>query len=246
MTDDSVLYERDGPIAIITINRAAKHNALDRETGEALARAFQEAERSDAACAVLTGAGDAAFTGGLDLNDPPDPALFIPGAGVVMETPLISAVGGWCVGAGISLVMASDLAVCAENASFLYPEGRIGFTGGIVASLVTRIAQKEAMRLMLLGETLPAEWALRVGLVNEVVPVGAQKQRALEWAHKIAGQAPLVIQTLKRHTAQALPSGPAEQAARVRSELRRIAESADAAEGKQAFFEKRPPTFTGS
>jgi len=246
MSDTGVRFERDGAVAIVTIDRPEKRNALDRTLGNELAAALTEAEQSDAACVILTASGGKAFTGGLDLKDPPDPSTFIPGAGVQMETPLIAAVGGWCVGAGISLVMASDLAVCGDNATFFYPEGRIGYTGGIVASLVTRIAQKEAMRLMLLGEKLPADWALRVGLVNEVVPAGTELEKALEWAHTVAGQAPLVIRTLKRHTAAALPAGPAEIAARTRAELNRFADSRDAQEGKQAFFEKRDPSFDGT
>jgi len=245
MTSTAVRIERRGAVAMITIDCPGKRNALDRAAGDALARAFVAYEAGDATCAVLTGAGDEAFTGGLDVNDPPDPSRFVPGAGVTLEKPLIAAVAGWCVGVGVPLVMMSDLAIAADNARFLYPEGRIGFTGGVAASLVARIPHKEAMRLMLLGEPMSADWAKDVGLVNEVVPAGRQVERAMEWAEIVAAQAPLVVRTLKRFANRILPSGPSEVAARIRGELEAVANSRDAEEGTRAFREKRPPKFTG-
>lgn len=245
MSESGIGYERKGAIAVITIDRPEKRNALDRDMGEALREALAEAERSDAACVVLAGAGDEAFTGGIDLVNPADPARFVPGSGVPMETPVIAAVAGWCVGVGIPLVMNSDLAVASDNTRFCYPEAQVGFSGGMAAPLVARIAHKEAMRLMLLGEVMDASWAREVGLVNEIVPAGQQIERAMEWADKITGHAPLVVRMLKRHASRVIPAGPAEVAARIRGELDVIAQSKDAAEGLRAFREKRPPKFSG-
>lgn len=245
MSDDPVLYEQDGRVATITINRPDKRNVLDRAAGEALTQALARFQEGDARVGILTGAGGKAFTAGIDLNDPPEPWRFLPGAGLDIDKPLIAAVSGWCAGGGIPLVMMCDLAVATEGARFLYPEAKVGFTGGLVASLAARIPHKAAMEMLFLGEPLGAERAREACLVNAVVAEGEHLDKAREWAATLEGYAPLVLRTLKRMIAQTLPAGPVEQAARTWSELDAVAGSRDAEEGRRAFYEKRPPDFEG-
>ena len=107
--------------------------------------------------AVLTGAGDKAFTAGADLKAPPA-TLYrgIPGVGVAVDKPVIGAVAGWVVGGGMVLTTMCDILIAADNARFSYPEVKVGFTGGIISNLAARIPHKIAMELLFLGEPIDA------------------------------------------------------------------------------------------
>src|SRR5664279_2402047 len=119
---------------LISINRPERRNAICAETSLLLQKAFVEFERSPTQrAAVLTGAGNEAFSGGADTGNFPELWRCIPTVGFETNKPIISAVGGWCVGGALVLAMMSDLAVAAENAKFSYPEARLGLTGGIIA-----------------------------------------------------------------------------------------------------------------
>jgi enoyl-CoA hydratase/carnithine racemase len=140
----------------------------------------------------------------------------------------------------------SDLAVAAENSRFSYPEAKLGLTQGMIAGLAGRIPHKVAMEIMLLARVIDAKRAYEVGLVNDLVPVGAQVDAALGMARELAKMAPLVLKTLKRFvTTQVLPSGPSEQFARTKRQLDEVANSEDCAEGFASYREKRPPEFRG-
>jgi enoyl-CoA hydratase len=121
--------------------------------------------------AVLTGAGDKAFSAGADLRDPPGNLYRgIPGVGVAVDKPVIGAAAGWVVGGGMVLTTMCDILVAADNVRFSYPEVKVGFTGGIITNLAARIPHKIAMELLLLGEPIDAKRAYEVGYVNKVVP----------------------------------------------------------------------------
>src|SRR3954462_10625308 len=199
ITMQKVLVETndDGP-TLVTINRTERRNAICAETALLLQKAFVEFERSPIQkTAVLTGAGNEAFSGGADTGNFPELWRCIPTVGFEATTPIISAVGGWCVGGALVLSMMCDLTVAAENAKFSYPEARLGFTGGIIAGLAARIPHKVAMELMLLCRILDAQRDYHVGLVNEVVPTGQQVPVALKMAREMADFSPLVMKTLK-------------------------------------------------
>jgi enoyl-CoA hydratase/carnithine racemase len=232
---------------LVTINRPERRNAICAETALLLQKAFVEFERSPTQkAAVLTGAGNEAFSGGADTGNFPELWRCIPTVGFETSKPIISAVGGWCVGGALVLSMMCDLTVAAENAKFSYPEARMGFTGGMIAGLAARIPHKIAMEMMLLCRIVEVQRAWNIGLVNEVVPVGQQVDVALNMAREMAEFSPLVLKTLKRFvTDGVLAQGPSEQSGRAQRQLHEVKESEDAIEATAAVKEKRRAVYKG-
>ena len=232
---------------LVTINRPERRNAICAETALLLQKAFVEFEASHTQkCAVITGAGNDAFSGGADTGNFPELWRCIPTVGFKTEKPVISAVAGWCVGGALVLSMMCDLTVAAENARFTYPEARLGFTGGLIAGLAARIPHKVAMEMMLLCRGLDPQRAFNIGLVNEVVPTGQQVEAALKMAREMATFSPLVLKTLKRFvTDGVLAQGPSEQSGRAQRALHEVKESEDAEEAKLAVKERRKAAFKG-
>jgi enoyl-CoA hydratase/carnithine racemase len=246
-TTELVRYTRIEPgIALITLDRANKMNALNEAVIVGLMQAWQRFAAGDERVAVLDATGERAFSVGADIRDPPrEMWQGVPSVGVELYKPVIAAVHGWCIGGAYVIVQMCDLVVAAENTVFKYPEAQLGFTGGLIASAVARLPHKIAMEFMLLGEDLPARRAYEAGLVNRVVPNGSQREAALEYARILARSAPLVVTTLKRFALETLNASPAEAAATARRQLLEVRDSADGAEGRRAFAEKRPPDFRG-
>lgn len=241
-----VTYESIDKIAVITINRPEKRNALSVEVVDELAKAWHRLNESDDRVAVLTATGDKAFSVGADLNDiPHDLWRAVPGIGVEVEKPIVGAVAGWVVGGGFVFANQCDLLVAADNTTFLYPEAKVGFSGGLISSLAARIPHKLAMEVLLVGEAFSVQRAYEAGYVNRIVPVGQQREAALEYARKLADNAPLVLQLLKRFAGRVVPKGPSELAAIARRDVDFVTNSADLKEGLASFKEKRKPTFQG-
>jgi enoyl-CoA hydratase/carnithine racemase len=244
---DIVLYESHDRIARITINRPEKRNALNMAVVEGLEAAWRRLNQGDDRVAVFAGAGDKAFSVGADLNEiPHDLWRAIPGVGVEVEKPIVMAASGWVVGGGFVFAQMSDLLVATEDATFLYPEAKVGFSGGLIASLAARIPHKIAMEVMLVGEALTARRAYEVGFVNKLVPPGRHVEGALDYARKLAANAPLVLQLLKRFTGEVVAKGPSERAGLARADVAALTRSADLQEGLAAFREKRKPNFSGN
>ena len=240
-----LVYESRDYVATITINRPEKRNPLSHEVCVQLRDAWHRFNASDDRVAVLTGAG-ASFSVGADLVDLPK-AFWesVPGIGVPVEKPIVAAVSGWCVGGAVVLVMMADLAVATDDARLLYPEAKVGIFGGAMAGLVSRMPHKIAMELMLVGEELSAKRAYEVGFFNKLVPAGQHVEAAQAYAGKIAQNAPMVLQTIKRFANATLPRGPAEHFYPEMGRLTAIMASADMQEGVAAFKEKRKPRFSG-
>jgi enoyl-CoA hydratase len=233
-------------IALITINRADKMNALNEGVIQGLQQAWQRFAASDERVAVLAAAGERAFSVGADIKDAPrEMWQGVPSIGVELYKPVIAAVHGWCIGGAYVIVQMCDLVVAADDTVFKYPEAQVGFTGGLIAGAVARLPHKIAMEFMLLGQDLPARRAYEAGLVNQVVPTGTQREAALAYARILVRSAPLVVTTLKRFALETLNASPAEAAAIARRQLLMVRDSDDGAEGRRAFGEKRPPRFTG-
>ena len=221
----TVRFDLDGHIATVTIDRPESMNAIDRATADALAEAWERV-RSDPEVwvALLTGAGDRAFCAGVDMQDPvvPEQMQAVPGGlhtripfdlkGIDVWKPVVAAVNGHAIGAGMEMLSGTDLRVASENATFGLFEARYGSLpyGGSIARLVRQLPYVHAMRLLLMGEQIDAQEALRIGLVNEVVPQERLMPRACEIAELLCQYDPAVVQGIKEAAVRGLNVGQAQ------------------------------------
>ena len=245
MAESPLTYESRDGVAVITLTRPEKRNAINNDMALALRDAWLRLNESEDRVGVITHAGSH-FTGGADIKGPPEdfPAC-VPNVGVKLDKPLIAAVGGWVVGGGVVIVQMCDLCVAADDARFMFPEAKVGFTGAVIAGLAARIPHKVAMELMLLGGEIDAKRMYEVGLVNKVTKPGEQLDAALKYARTLADNAPLVLEVLREFVGQVITKGPSELAAHGRLAIAGVRRSEDAKEGIAAFKEKRKPRFRG-
>lgn len=245
--NNAVIYESRDRIATITMNRPERLNAINADVETGLAAAWRRLNESDDLVAILTGAGDKAFSVGKDLqyDAVPEYRRFVPGFDISVGKPIVAAVGGWCVGGGLTLVQMCDLCVASENARFSYPEAKLGFAGGLIASLAARIPHKIAMEMILLGDEVSAERAYQVGFVNKVVPQGKHLEAAQEYARRLVQNAPMVLAMFKSFVGQVIPKSPMEHASHAMREVEAVMNSADRQEGMDSFLNKRAPRYQG-
>jgi enoyl-CoA hydratase len=254
VSSPAVRVEHRDHVAVVTIDRPHRRNAINRPTALELAATFDALDSSgEVRAIVLTGAGGT-FSAGMDLRDFPvlgRPA--VPGrgfAGFVQappSVPLIAAVEGWALGGGFEMVLACDLVVAASDARFGLPEVTRGLAarGGGAFRLGRRLPYALAMELLLTGVPLDASRAIEYGLVNRVVPAGTALDAAISLAAAVAANAPLAVaatvQVMRRSTDW--PDGEAFD--RQNEWFDPVFASADAAEGAAAFAEKREPRWAG-
>ena len=240
----AVTVEDRGPVSIIRINRPERLNAINKAVAIELQAAFQAFDRdTEKRVAILSGAGDKAFTSGADVSDLPELWRAIPGVGFKTDKPVIAATSGWVIGGGIVMAMMCDLMVSTESTLFYYPEAKLGTTAGGISSLVARMPHKLAMEIMLLGSKVPASRAYEVGFVNKVVPNGQHEAEALAMADQLLDSAPLVIGALKRLVNEVMPIGPIERMVEISQIIATVRQSEDMQEGIAAYKEKRKPRF---
>lgn len=257
---ERVLVERDGPVLRIGLNRPDKRNAADRAMLAGLAAAYTRLERDDGALVGLVHAAGEHFTAGLDLadvgsdlaggsipfrgDDEVDPWGL---TGPPRTKPVVVAVQGTCLTLGVELILAADIAIAADSAVFGQIEVARGILpfGGATTRLPATVGWGNAMRWMLTGDRFDAEEALRIGLVQEVVPDGTELSRAQALAERVAAQAPLAVRAVLRAARAARSGTERDGAAGLPEELAALAASDDASEGAAAFRERRDPVWTG-
>ena len=255
----SVDLELEAGVAVITINRPERLNAMDAEAYQALADAWARV-RDDpkVRVAVITGAGERSFSTGADIKSfigaPPGLSEFwltqkgqLLNRGLELWKPVIAAVNGYCLGGGMTLLLATDIRVAAEHASFGLSEVKRGVlpANGGTQRLLAQVPHAIGMELLLTGRRIDAATAERWGLVNRVVPMARLMETAMEYATEIASNAPLAVQASKE---MALRSRDMDLATGLRMEqaINRILQSSeDVQEGVAAFSEKRPARFRG-
>ncbi|PWT71418.1 MAG: enoyl-CoA hydratase [Proteobacteria bacterium] len=246
-------------VLLLGLNRPEKRNAFDlqmyAELGLALARLDHD---SSLRCGLLFAHG-AHFTGGLELPQwlpffrdgrmPPlaDGACDPLGLDLdrTVHKPVVMAVQGWCLTIGIELMLAADIRIAAEDTRFAQIEVKRGIypVGGATMRLAEEVGWGNAMRVLLTAEEFSAQDAFRIGLVQEVVPVGAHYQRALELAQVIARQSPVGVQATLASARLARRDGSRAAQARLMTNLQTAIASDDAVEGLNAFLERREPRF---
>jgi enoyl-CoA hydratase/carnithine racemase len=250
--------ERDGHVVTITLNRPEVLNAMHPAGHRELARAFDDyAADPELRVAIVTGAGDRAFCVGTDLKtlaatgDHEKPSTGF--AGIThrfdLWKPVIAAVNGLCLGGGVEILAACDLALAADHAEFGLFEPRVGLAalgGGALQRLARELPMKEAMWLVLRAQRISADEARRIGLVNKVVPRAELMIQARAVADELLACAPLALQASKQVMLQSLEEPDFAKAMTRRYEAaERMLASEDAVEGPRAFAEKRKPNWKG-
>lgn len=255
---ETITVERRGKVAILTINRPDKLNALNTKVHTEGVIALDELRQDDAVrVLVITGAGERSFIAGADISE-------FEGQTPVTQRnlfhektffnsidafpkPVIAMVNGFCLGGGNELAMACDLRICSENARFAQPEINLGIMcgGGGTQRLTRLIGEGRSMEMVLTGDMIDAKTAEKIGLVNHVYPAAELEAKTMELAEKIAEKAPIALQLSKEAVKFAARSNLDEGLRREVDLFAICFSTEDKQEGVSAFLEKRKPEFKG-
>jgi enoyl-CoA hydratase/carnithine racemase len=257
---ERITFERDGRLAIITINRPERLNAIDAQTSYELHSAFWSFREDDGLwVAVLTGSGDRAFSTGNDLVAMAErmagkgggETFRAPFGGITRDfecwKPIIAAINGYCLAGGLEIALCCDIRVAAEHAQFGVPEvtrGIIPAAGG-TQRLPRSLPRGIALELLLTGARFDAQWALRYGLVNYVVPAVEVLPKARELAATICENGPLAVRAAKESALRGVDLSLEDGLKQEIEYSRRVLSSEDAREGPLAFAQKRKPEYKG-
>jgi enoyl-CoA hydratase len=257
-TYETLLVDQDGAVAVLTINRPEKRNALSAQVRADLIAAL-DALRDDESVRVLviTGAGEKAFVAGADIAEfaertPLQQRATMTGRRVFDEIaaypkPVIAMINGFCLGGGCELALGCDMRIAADTAKLGQPEINLGIIpgGGGTQRLPRVVGMGQAMRLVLSGELIDAAEALRIGLVDVVHPAAELRERTMAFARGMASKSPVALRMAKS-AVRAAADMPLAAGLQYETELFVTCfASDDKREGVAAFLEKRPAEFTG-
>jgi enoyl-CoA hydratase len=256
---ETLLVERRGRVAVITINRPQKLNALNIQTRAEGAAALDELREDESVrVVVITGAGEKAFVAGADIAEfegrtavtqrdvMTARSLFT--AVDTFPKPVIAMINGFCLGGGCELALSCDIRIAGENARFGQPEINLGIIpgGGGTQRLTRLVGEGKAMELILTGDMIDAQHAYNLGLVNMVVPAADLEAKTMELANRIAEKSPVALRMAKEAVKTAARANLDEGLRREVDLFALCFSSADKDEGVRAFLEKRKPEFKGA
>jgi enoyl-CoA hydratase len=255
---ETLRLDRQGRVAIITINRPDKRNALNIKTREEGAALLDQLREDDSVgVVVFTGAGDKAFVAGADIGEfagrtaitqrevMTSRSLFT--AIDTFPKPVIAMINGYCLGGGCELALACDIRIASENASFGQPEINLGIIpgGGGTQRLPRLVGEGKAMEMILTGEIIDARTAFAIGLVNHVVPADQLQTKTMDVATRIADKSPIALQLAKEAVKLASKSNLDEGLRREVDLFALCFSTEDKNEGVSAFLEKRKAAWKG-
>jgi enoyl-CoA hydratase len=254
---ENILYEVQGPMGLITINRPDKHNAISLATLDELHQAVGRAAGDEAVRVItITGAGQKAFASGSDLSEVLHrdfrKALepIVQGLADQLERtpkPTIAAINGICMGGGLEVALGCDLRIAVPRARFATPEGKLGIIpgGGATARLPRIVGRGWGMEMLLMGEPVDAERALQMGLVTRIVEPDVLIEEARRMADHLASFAPFVPRTMKAMVHFGMEASLAGALMLEKYAQGALVQTDDKTEGITAFLEKRDPDFKG-
>ncbi len=254
---ENILYAVNGPMALITINRADKHNAISLATLDELQAAVRLVERDESVRVLtITGAGGRAFAAGSDLSEVIDRDLkkalepIVQGLADQLERmpkPTIAAIDGICMGGGLEVALGCDLRIATPQSRFATPEGKLGIIpgGGATARLPRIVGRGWGMEMLLMGDPIDAQRALQIGLITRLVEQDELLAEAERMATQLAQFAPFVPRTMKAMVNFGMEGSLASALMFEKYAQGALVQTEDKAEGISAFLEKRPPVFKG-
>ena len=257
MNFDNILYLEEGPLALITINRAEKHNAISLATLDELNEAVDQAAATEEGRVIsITGAGGKSFASGSDLSEVLDrdfkKALepIVQGLADKLERtpkPTIAAIDGICMGGGLEVALGCDLRVATPRSKFATPEGKLGIIpgGGATARLPRIVGRGWGMEMMLMGEPIDADRALQIGLVTRLVEPEELIPEIKRMADHLSQFAPFVPRTMKAMVHFGMEASMAGALMFEKYAQGALVQTQDKEEGIRAFLDKRKPSFKG-
>jgi enoyl-CoA hydratase len=257
MAYQNILFETIERVAVLTINRPDKRNALNQLTRDEILQAFDELRDSEARVLVVTGAGDKAFIAGADIGEFEGRTALtqrdvmkqrrIFDAIEEFPKPVIAMINGYCLGGGMEFALACDIRIAADSAKLGQPEINLGIIpgGGGTQRLPRLVGEGKAMEWILTGDLIEANDARSMGLVNDVVPLAQLRERTMTMASRIAEKSPVALRMAKEAVKGASRTTLREGLDRETDLFCLTFTSEDKAEGVRAFFEKRKAIYKG-
>ncbi len=261
MATDKMLAHKDGPIGSMIFNNPERHNATSLEMWEAADEILKDFAQDPAIrVVVLSGTGGKAFVSGADISKFEDERATEEAVKhynktsdrmsttlSTMPKPTIAMIQGWCIGGGVSVATTCDLRVCTEDSKFGVPAAKLGLGYGIkgIRRLADLVGPSAAKEIFFTARHYTAQEALRMGLVNQVVPASELQSFVKQYAETIAGNAPLTVNSVKRIVGELLKDPVDRDLALCDRLVAECFASQDYIEGRRAFMEKRKPNFVG-